>query len=1190
MIAHFTRTTLILFSIAFFYQSSQAQDFKIFQNLEEGIINEENLFISPDNYRTINLDEQIFAQKTSHIPHETDVKAINSPVVLTFPMPDGTEEEFKVVEYSIMESGLAAAFPNIKTYHGVGVKNPHLTVRFDYTSHGLRAVLRLENEMVYIDPVDKNNPGNSICYYRKDLVNEEVHTCHIADELTEEHNQTAVVANVKAANCGFSKYTLAVAATAEYSAYYNATSAADEALVLSAITTSINRVNEIYERDLGIRLVLVNNMETLFYYDAASDPYTNSTPSIMLDENQANITSVIGANNYDVGHVLSTSPGGVASVNSPCREDYKARGVTGLSTPQGDVFDIDFLSHEIGHQFGAMHTFNNSCSNNVSWESAVEPGSGSTIMSYAGTCAPNVQANSDAYFHAVSLSQINAFLNSGVGSSCNTIIASSNSQPAADAGINFTIPSSTPFYLKGSATDVDGDALTFCWEQMDMDSSVQSPVNTSLGGPTFRSYLPSTDSVRYFPNLTDLSTGGASTWEVLPAVSRDLNFRMTVRDNNTASAGCFAYDDMVVSVDATAGPFLVNIPNNAGITWIEGDRQTVTWDVANTDASPINCSKVDILLSYDGGLSYPTTLVTNVDNDGSVIITVPAGTTTAGRIMVKSVGNVFFDISDNDFSIAAGSPDFSLSVLNPEHDICGGYNAIYDITVGSISGFAETILLSVSDAPSGVSVSFASNPVTAGQTTQLTISGTNNPAVADYTMTLNGTSIDSGTSSSPKGIDFNMNLGAMPGSTIQTSPSNNEEDISLRPTFTWNATTSAMSYELQVSTDPSFSTVNQSGETSTISYTLTEDLSSATSYFWRVRGVAECGGGPWSIPLRFTTYYCTSYVQEADMPVNDGGDAYSDLFISDIGSIASLEVLDVVGTHTWVEDITATLISPSNTEVTLWSGLCNSKNDFSLNLKDNAALVLADVTCDPLGGGEEYQPQNPLSNFGTENLDGTWRLKLNDNWAGETGTLQNWSLKICIEGYVAVAQDQIEVALPVELFHFNVRPNEKNILMAWEATQEKNIAGYGIERRILGAVDFQEIGLVEVENNQGAKNKYSFKDELVGKGIVYEYRLRMLNYSGDISYSKVKSTKIEAEGLTMNVYPNPARGSVSVDLWGEREDNIKVEIIDIAGKRLAEYNLHPGSNSIDIASYSSGIYIIRTKGMQTFIQQKLVVN
>lgn len=1184
------RLTLVLVTISLSYQYSHAQEYKIFQDAGVQLVNTDDLFISPQVFRTINLDADIFAQKISNIPHEIEVKPINSATVLTFPLPDGTEEEFRIVEYSMMESGLAAAFSSIKTYLGVGVKNPLKTVRFDYSSHGLRAVLRLGEEMVYIDPVDKSNSGSYVCYYRKDLLSEEAHTCHTIDDLSDDSIlEIAEEGSAKSSNCGFQQYRLAVAATAEYSAHFDATSSADEALVLSAITTSINRVNEIFERDLGIRLVLVNNMEGIFYYDASTDPYTNNSASAMLDENQTNIPAVIGLSNFDIGHVFSTSFGGIASVNSPCRDSYKAKGVTGSNTPQGDAFDIDLISHEIGHQFGARHTFNNYCSGNVTRTTSVEPGSGSTIMSYSGICSPNIVTNSDAYFHAVSMSQINAFISGSTGSSCSTPIASSNNQPEADAGENIIIPSSTPFYLEGIGTDTDGDALTFCWEQMDVDSSAQSPVNTSVVGPNFRSFLPSADNIRYFPNLSDLSSGSATTWEVLSAVSRDFNFRLTVRDNSAAAGGCFAYDDMTVSVDAAAGPFLVTAPNSTGISWIEGSRQTVTWDVANTDASPINCSKVDILLSYDGGLSYPTTLVTNVDNDGSIDVTIPEGTTTTAKIMVKSIGNVFFDISDNDFTIAAGSSDFSLSVQNPDYDVCGGADAVYDITVGSISGFSESIMLNLSGAPAGVSTSFSSNPVNSGETIQLTISGTSNATVSDYILTLNGASQVGGTTSTPKSIDFLMKLGEKPGNAIQTAPTNNETGVVLRPSFSWNAATLATKYELQVSTDPTFATIAQSAETTSLTFTLLTDLESATSYFWRVRGLTDCGGGDWSPPLIFTTYYCSTYVQNTEIDVNDGGDVYSDLTINDAGSVISVEVLNIIGTHVWVSDLTATLISPATTEVTLWSSLCSNTNDFSLSLKDNATNTLASITCEPLGGGQDYQPAGSLSDFSSESTTGTWRLKLNDTWAGdpEIGKLQTWSLNICTEDYVP-AEDN---ALPLELLSFRAKAQTKTILLDWEVTDEKDISGYEIERSEIGSTNFQPIGFVSLQETQDLINEYRFEDKFVEKGIVYQYRLRILDYSGEITYSEIRKAQITKGGdFSLNIYPNPAHNTVSIEYLGGQEEDVEIEIIDIAGKKVANYSLRLGTNVLDISNFSNGIYIIKTIGEHSLVQQKLVVN
>jgi hypothetical protein len=375
----------------------------------------------------------------------------------------------------------------------------------------------------------------------------------------------------------------------------------------------------------------------------------------MLDENQQVCDNIIGAANYDIGHVFSTGGGGIAFVKSVCNNN-KAGGVTGKSVPIGAAFDIDYVCHEIGHQFGANHTQNNNCNRNAA--TSVEPGSGSTIMAYAGVCPPNVQSNSDAYFHAVSLAEIASHIN-GNGGFC-AALSGQNNAPDISPVSNYTIPKSTSFVLAGSASDTEGnESLTYCWEQMDNELAVMPPVAENPAGPAFRSFPPSTVAERYFPRLEDLVENRSSAWEALPNVGRKLNFRLTVRDNQPGG-GCTSSQDATVTVDASSGPFVVTSPNTP-TAWQGGSQQTITWNVAGTHTGNIKCTHVDILLSLDGGFTYPIALANGVLNDGVHIVTVPNESTTQARIMVKAVGNIFFDISNSDFSIIP-TTDFFVSI------------------------------------------------------------------------------------------------------------------------------------------------------------------------------------------------------------------------------------------------------------------------------------------------------------------------------------------------------------------------------------------------------------------------------------------------------------------------------------------------------------------------------------------------
>jgi hypothetical protein len=412
-------------------------------------------------------------------------------------------------------------------------------------------------------------------------------------------------------------------------------------------------VNAMFERDATLTMVLVPNTDLLIFLNPSTDPYTNSNGSTMLGENQTTCNTIIGSANYDIGHVFSTGGGGVASLNSPCTSS-KARGVTGQPNPVGDPFDIDYVAHEMGHQYGANHTQNNNC--NRASHAAYEPGSASTIMGYAGICSPNVQNNSDALFHGFSIQEMMANITVGNSSTCPQTVIPANAPPFVDAGPDRIIPRSTPFILTATAGDPNpGNALTYTWEQMDNQVSTQPPLSTNTGGPNFRALLPSTSPSRYMPALPAVINNTTPVWEVLSSVSRTFNFRVTVRDN-FAGAGCNAQDNMVVTVSGTTGPFLVTQPNT-NVSWQTGTTQTVTWDVAGTSGTPVNCANVDILLSVDGGFNWPYVLATATPNDGSQAVVLPViPATSMARIMVRANGNIFYDISNQNFAITTTSP------------------------------------------------------------------------------------------------------------------------------------------------------------------------------------------------------------------------------------------------------------------------------------------------------------------------------------------------------------------------------------------------------------------------------------------------------------------------------------------------------------------------------------------------------
>ena len=459
-------------------------------------------------------------------------------------------------------------------------------------------------------------------------------------------------------------YRLAVATTGEYSAFHIGLEGAGMApqdeqieVVMSAVTTAITRINAVLENDLAISMELIANNDDIIYLNPATDPYSNNSGSAMLGENQTNLDDVIGSDNYDIGHVFSTGGGGVATLGSACVTGQKARGVTGSGNPIGDNFYFDLVAHEFGHQLGANHTFNGdegACAgSNRNDETAIEPGSGSTLMAYAGLCAPqNVQSQSDLYFHIISIKEIQENLaRSGRDCAAMTDLITNQNVPVADAGPDFVIPIGTPFVLKGSGLDGDDDPISYCWEQVDNEITAVPPSGNSSAGALYRSLPPVKDSDRYFPKLNTLTSGSlSSTWEVTPLVSRELNFTLTVRDNN-AEAGQMDSDDLVVTVTDQAGPFEVTSQDTEGLAWSPNSQEMIQWNVSGTTGNGVNVSTVNIRLSTDGGQTFPVLLASNVPNDGMQSINVPDSRAPRCFVMVEAEGNFFFALNTQSFSI-----------------------------------------------------------------------------------------------------------------------------------------------------------------------------------------------------------------------------------------------------------------------------------------------------------------------------------------------------------------------------------------------------------------------------------------------------------------------------------------------------------------------------------------------------------
>lgn len=585
-----------------------------------------------------------------------------SSVTLTLPKPEGGFATFTLSDSHTLPPELQRRYPGIISLAGVDAAGQR--VRVDLSpARGFQAMVFADQGLWVVRPEQLGGAAAYMSFFRSKLQPPERHQLG-PDVVIEPFTAMRLAqrpAVVPLTDTGETtrNYRIAVAANGEYVA---AVGSGTKPGGLAAVTQAINRVNQVYETELGVHLTLVANNDDIIYTNAVSDPYNNDTSD--LGTNQTVLDSVIGNASYDVGHVFTTGSGGVALLGVTCLNLYKAQGTTGLSNPTGDAFWIDFVAHELGHQFGANHPFNStqqgSCTpGNRNAATAYEPGSGSSIMSYAGICGINdLQPHSDPYFHAISLNEIDTWIE-GAGGNCATETASTDAAPVINTGslpTGYTLPMHTPFALTASASDPNGDPLTYNWEQFDLGSVTDLSQGDIGNGPIFRSWNATTSGTRSFPALSTVLGGPLLTGEAWPVTNRALNFRLTVRDNHGVPAnpqfGRSTSADVALTVSTSAGPFQVTQPNT-GVTWPNGSSQTVTWDVAGTNLAPISCPTVAIRMSTDGGASFPTLLASGAANDGSQAITVAGGGTGQARVKIACENNIFYDISDTDFTIGA---------------------------------------------------------------------------------------------------------------------------------------------------------------------------------------------------------------------------------------------------------------------------------------------------------------------------------------------------------------------------------------------------------------------------------------------------------------------------------------------------------------------------------------------------------
>ncbi len=593
------------------------------------------------------IDVATLARDLAHAPRALDNSTPpGSSIEMSLPTPAGNWTRFQVYESALLPRAMRDAYPELRTYAGQGIDDPSAAIRLDIAGDVLHAMVLSTDGAAFIDPLPRA-PGVRTEYrvaWKRDLQSPAREwACLVAGRS----------AKLRARDAGAPDgpvntrvYRIALGATGEFSQYHGGS----KAQALAAAVTILNRVTGVTERDLGITLQLAPASDQLIFTNPATDPYNNSSPLTMVSQHQQLCDTIIGTWNYEIGHVLATAGGGYGEIGSVCQAGKKAMGVSGFFPPIGDAFAIDYVAHELGHQLGGNHSFNGigqSCKSGRFGATAWEPGSGSTIMSYAGICGPgdDLQPHSDPQFHAGSIAEIRNYL-SWAGQ-CGWTISNGNNDPVITnvPTWGLTIPRATPFELKAQGYDPDGDPIQWAWEQMDLGPAI--PASGAGSGdngvsPIFRSRVPTSNPGWSFPSKNMVLWNDPVKGDQWPQTTRTLKFRASARDNRVGGGGISTADTQI-NVYAGTQPFKVIQPWPGA--WAQGGA-LVQWDPAGTMAWPIYTSHVHIRLSIDGGETYPYTLAEWVSNaDTQRWVNLPNVNSSQARVRVEAAGNVYFAVS-----------------------------------------------------------------------------------------------------------------------------------------------------------------------------------------------------------------------------------------------------------------------------------------------------------------------------------------------------------------------------------------------------------------------------------------------------------------------------------------------------------------------------------------------------------------
>lgn len=1132
-----------------------------------------------------------------------------SSTTILLPDANGQLNTYEVTFSPVAESGYYALHPMTGTYKVTSLRDPSVQGRIDHTINGFHAFIRDHHTVWMIDPVFK---GRTDVYavYNKDKYHSQgtkpVFECAPDMGMISDPSETvaaAPVTKLRQATVDRRHYRLALATTGEYASFHGGTIPK----VSAELITAVNRLNSIYEIDLGVRLVLVANNDDLIFLNAGTDGYTNGNPQAMIQENPGVISGIMPASSYDIGHVFGTALAsgtiGLASLGSVCTSN-KARAMSSYFTPEFDAFYVDVVAHEVGHQFSAQHSFNKCDEMNENQSTGWEPGSGSTIMSYAGSCNPNnVEDESDPYFHGGSLEQMKVFITTGSGSTCGTPLSTTNDAP--DVQIPYTdgfyIPISTPFKLHGVGTDPNNDNLTYCWEQMDI-GPITDAGNPVLNSPLFRSFEPVADSIRWFPQQFRVVQAFNSKYEILPTYSRDMSFRVTVRDNN-AEAGAIAQKDVVFKATSMAGPFTVSKYNLVD-TVRQGEYVEVTWNVNNTDVWPVNCKTVNIKLSTDGGYNFPYVLASNVPNNGSFFVTIPIVNTTSGRIMVEAADNVFYDINNANLRVLPPtSPGFAVHLTPFTQVGCIPQPSVITLETNSLLGFSDPVTFTITEGlPPGAVATWSANPATPPQivTLELDLSGVTQTGLFELKITAEANGAETAYRNCFVDVvksDFSS-LNAL-------SPASGTGGVGVSPLLTWVDQDDAQSYTVEVATSPAFGAsvvISQSGLTNP-QYQVVNMLEESSLYFWRVIPSNVCGALDHAPVYAFHTLTIScdelSNNTEFNIPGTTPATIESTVTVPVNGPVGLVRVKNITGNHQNIGNLRGNLKGPDGKSRRLWNPICSFiAGDINMSFNDDSQTP---YSCPP-AVGETYKSVEPLSDFTGDGILGDWTLIVQDIQAGSGGKLTGWTLEFCTS--VALNAPYLVNNDTLRLKPGNLQTIDNVHLLSQDADNPAPELQYTIVRDAgkgtlrngfitltigdqftqadidQSLISYEHLGASEENDNF----TFTVQDGNGGWFGIEQFDILMSN--------SVSTTNPDAASLNMQIWPNPAREECTILIPGQNLDARNVVIVNALGQAVpvSVRQVSPDRLSMQTGALSSGLYYVQVALNNRIAVSKLQIN